>query len=289
VETIGQAYANYYTHDEANLDPTSRGGLLSRLRRIVAHSYLNKKFGYSLTPTFPLAWLLLAMRPERALSTAHFYRHLPAPRSRDDVLLDIGCGSGRFLQIARDHLGYEVEGLEIDPRARDVALRRDLKVHPGLMPGSGLTPETYYQITLNHVLEHFHDPFAALQEVFSLLKPGGCVWIAVPNIAAASLDRFGVNSRLLEPPRHLVMFDPDSLTEILSRAGFTDIKLLRQTVSHPFVHHQSWMMENGFDPYASPDSIVPAKERAAAVMMSREMLDHPKKVDIFTMTARRPE
>jgi len=289
VETIGQAYENYYTHHETNLVSASNGGLLSRLRRIIAHSYLNKKFGYRLAPALPLAWLLLAMRPERALSTSHYYRHLPAPRNNDDLLLDIGCGSGRFLQIARDHLGYQVEGLEIDPRARDVALGKGLKVHPGLMPGSGLKPGTYYQITLSHVLEHLHDPFAALQEVLGLLKPGGRVWIAVPNIAAASLDRFGSNSRLLEPPRHLVMFDPDSLREMLSRAGFTQITLLRQSDSYPFVNYQSWMMENGFDPYSSPDTIVPDNERRAAMTGFREMLDHPRKVNIFAMTASRPE
>jgi SAM-dependent methyltransferase len=286
-ESIGRAYENYYTHHDAGSLVAPSGGLGRRLRRIVANSYLNKKFGYMLRPALPLAWLPIAMKPKRALYTAHYYRHLPAPSDKDDYLLDVGCGNGMFLQIARDYLGYQVEGLEIDPNARDVATRRGLKVHSGLMPGSGLTPARYYQITLSHVLEHMHDPVAALQEVFSLLKPGGRVWISVPNIAAASLSRFGSNSRLLEPPRHLVMFDPNSLEQILEKVGFTDVTLLPHQDSHPFVHYQSWMMENGFDPYSSSDVIVPEKERRAAIVGSKSALSDPKSVNIFAMTAKR--
>jgi predicted SAM-dependent methyltransferase len=203
--------------------------------------------------------------------------------------LDIGCGDGNFLQIARDFLGYAVEGLEIDPVAMAVARRRGLTVHAGMMPGSGLAPDNYYQITLSHVLEHLHEPVAALQEVFGLLKPGGRVWIAVPNIAAASLKRFGSNSRLLEPPRHLVMFDPDSLQLILERVGFVEVKLLPQADGHSFVYSQSWMMENGFDPYASSDQIIPEQERRTFELGTRSLPSQAKTVEIFTMTGRRPK
>jgi 2-polyprenyl-3-methyl-5-hydroxy-6-metoxy-1,4-benzoquinol methylase len=289
VESIGRAYETYYTHDKTPPGVVPDGGLLNRLRRIVAHSYLNKRFGYRLRPALPLAWLALAMRPARALSTAHYYRHLPAPRAGDDFLLDVGCGNGVFLQTARDDLGYEVEGLEIDPRARDVATRRGLKIHSGLMPGSGLTPARYYQVTLSHVLEHMHDPVAALQEVFGLLKAGGRVWIAVPNIAAASLSRFGNNSRLLEPPRHLVMFDEGSLAKLLERVGFSDIRLIRNAGGDDFVFDQSWKIENGLDPGATPDSVVPADERGSVMSNTIAAAGDVSSASVIVMTGSKAE
>jgi SAM-dependent methyltransferase len=258
--SIGRAYASYFTHAGSALPtPSKAPGLLNRLRRIPPNSYLNKFFGYRLRPSLPAAWLLLAMQPRRALTTANFYRRLPAPRKAGDRLLDIGCGSGDFLQTARDDLGYQVEGLEIDPAALAVARGRGLLVHPGRIPGSGLSPEAYYQITLSHVVEHLHDPVAALHEVFYLLKPGGRVWITVPNLAAASLKRFGANSRLLEPPRHLVMFDPDSLRALLERTGYIDIDLVSEPNDHASVINQSRMIELGIDPHSMDDNVWPTE------------------------------
>jgi len=165
------------------------------------------------------------------------------------------------LQIAWDYLAYRVEGLEIDPRAREAALHRGLVVHPGPMPGSGLLPGSYYQITLSHVLEHLNDPVSALRESFGLLKPGGRIWITVPNLAAASLKMFGANSRLLEPPRHLVMFDTKSLAAILVETGFEDVTVL-PTLDGDFVLEQSLMIESGIDPYATDATFVADKVRS---------------------------
>jgi 2-polyprenyl-3-methyl-5-hydroxy-6-metoxy-1,4-benzoquinol methylase len=258
VDSIGRAYATYYTHVSAGLAAARKpDGLFTRLRRIVPNSYLNKTLGYRLRPAWPLAWLALAIQPRRAIRTANFYRHLPAPRVPGDRLLDIGCGDGHFLQTARDELRYEVEGLEIDPAALAAARRRGLLVHAGGLPGSGLMPGGYYQITMSHVLEHLHDPVAALREVFDLLKPGGRVFIAVPNMAADSLKRFGANSRLLEPPRHLVMFVPGSLRALLERTGFSSVAQLPHEGGHDSIFRLSWKMENGLDPYETPDDLVP--------------------------------
>jgi SAM-dependent methyltransferase len=282
--SIGRAYESYYTHQSDEAAKARHDGLLKKLRRIVPNSYLNKVFGYHLRPAFPLAALALEFQPARALATSHFYRHLPAPRNEDDCLLDIGCGDGSFLQAARDLLNYKVEGLEIDPRARTIALGRGLNIHAGSIPGAGLKPGAYYQVTLNHVLEHLHEPKSALEEIFNILKPGGRVWISVPNIAAASLERFGSNSRLLEPPRHLVMFDPKSLRSILGRAGFQKIELIPQSRRFDFVFEQSWMIENGIDPNASDVSSIQNYKDSFKSSIKTDALPTDDKADIITMT-----
>jgi hypothetical protein len=78
-------------------------------------------------------------------------------------------------------------------------------------------------------------------------------------LAAASLKRFGANSRLLEPPRHLVMFDQDSLRALLERTGFTGIELLVEPRRYEFVVNQSRMMELGVDPHSTNDAVAPTE------------------------------
>ena len=106
---IGRAYRTYFTHDQA-LPPTPSGerlGLLARLKRAALNDYLQAAFGYRLRPALPFGRLAFALRADKALAAAEMVRHLPAPR-QGDRLLDIGCGDGGFLLMARDRLGFEV-------------------------------------------------------------------------------------------------------------------------------------------------------------------------------------
>ncbi len=79
-------------------------------------------------------------------------------------------------------------------------------------------------ITISHVIEHAHDPLSILKASYRLLKPGGCLWIETPNIQSYSHARFGRFWRGLEPPRHLTIFNDDSLRTSLSRAGFVAVE-----------------------------------------------------------------
>jgi 2-polyprenyl-3-methyl-5-hydroxy-6-metoxy-1,4-benzoquinol methylase len=291
--SIGRAYQTYYTHDAGpsiGRPQTIFAKARKKLKQLAKNSYFNKKFDYNFRSFLPLGWLVFALQPSRALRTACFIRHLPGPAADSGRLLDIGCGSGSFLQFARDELGYQVEGLEIDPAARRIAESRGLKIHAGLMPGSGLAEGQYDQITLSHVVEHFHDPRAALAEALRLLKPGGRIWIQVPNIKSISLQRFGVSSRLLEAPRHLVMFDSGSLAALLEIVGFENLQLLDfGKIGGSLGFQASWMVEQGMDPVHTPLSVIPKEIKAAEVAMYSQPAWSPETSDIVTITANRPE
>jgi 2-polyprenyl-3-methyl-5-hydroxy-6-metoxy-1,4-benzoquinol methylase len=292
LQSIGRAYETYYTHDAAPTAATSKSvfvRVVRKLRQLAKNSYFNRKFRYNFPLRLPFGWLIFAWQPSRSSRAAAFIRHLPGPAANSGRLLDIGCGSGSFLQFARDELGYQVEGLEIDPAARQVAESRGIKIHAGLMPGSGLPESQYDQITLSHVVEHFHDPKAALAEAFLLLKPRGRVWIQVPNINAISLQRFGVSSLLLDAPRHLVMFDSVSLAGILKDIGFEDVQLLDPgKIGSSMGFLASWMVEQGMDPIYTPLGVVPDAVKAAEVAMYNQPAWSPETADAVTIVANRP-
>lgn len=95
-------------------------------------------------------------------------------------ILEIGCGTGHNLPM----LGAfgEVDAIEIDPAARDVAARRlgkDVGSSP-LPELSGVADGQYDMIAVLDVVEHVEDDVAALQAMAKRLKPGGTILITVP-------------------------------------------------------------------------------------------------------------
>ena len=79
-------------------------------------------------------------------------------------------------------------------------------------------------ITLSHVIEHVHNPVALLKVCRRLLKPTGQLWLETPNIDGAGHRQYMKNWRGLEPPRHLVLFNSQSLAKALFASGFARIE-----------------------------------------------------------------
>src|SRR5437588_7425193 len=95
-------------------------------------------------------------------------------------LLDVGCGHGLLLDVARAR-GYEVEGLELS--AASAAYAREvlgLTVHERTLDEHE-PEEGYAAILLADVLEHLDDPVGAIRRCHDLLRPGGVVCVVTPD------------------------------------------------------------------------------------------------------------
>jgi 2-polyprenyl-3-methyl-5-hydroxy-6-metoxy-1,4-benzoquinol methylase len=111
--------------------------------------------------------------------------YLPAGARR---ALDVGCGFGGFV-VAFSQNGLESIGIELDPErvelSRANCLDHGLKdgifqvsiLEPGLKERLG----TFDVITCNDVIEHVLDVPLALQNIVSLLNPGGILLMEIPN------------------------------------------------------------------------------------------------------------
>ncbi len=141
-------------------------------------------------------------------------------------LFDIGCGPGYFLEVARRH-GWEVTGMEISEAAVRYARHRlGLDVVQGSFEEQVLPPISFDAGVLLDVIEHFHDPFSALQKVHALLRPGGVVTIATPN-AGSLLARLlgGRWEDMRRVKEHLYLFSEKTLTLMLQKTGFRVLKV----------------------------------------------------------------
>jgi 2-polyprenyl-3-methyl-5-hydroxy-6-metoxy-1,4-benzoquinol methylase len=230
---ISEAYANYYTHTAP-----SRRTLRMVLRDFVVNAYARRHFGRRPRPYLAWAdWVLRKRLPTVAEGMAANYRYLPRPR-REASLLDVGCGNGDFLRQVQQ-LGWHAVGLEADPQAHSVAAGRKLDIVRGSVPDTGLRSDSFDAVTLNHVIEHVHDPRRVLSELYRLVKPGGRVILTTPNWRSYGAKLFGRWWRGFEPPRHLVLFTPDSLAAAVTHAGFVEPEIRVQPEVADFFFLQS--------------------------------------------------
>ena len=139
-------------------------------------------------------------------------------------LFEIGCSVGNTLEAAKD-FGIAHLGIDVSHYAVEYCIGRGLNASNktvGEVLGSGI----YYDfIFMQHILEHFHDPFELLKQCYNLLSKDGIILIMVPNSkllqASIKLGKHRFYSLNGVGPEHYVYFDYKSLTEVLSATGFS--------------------------------------------------------------------
>jgi 2-polyprenyl-3-methyl-5-hydroxy-6-metoxy-1,4-benzoquinol methylase len=153
-----------------------------------------------------------------------------APRK----LLDIGCGEGFQMAVAQAQ-GWKVRGI-------DFTLAGVQAHNPDLAPyaeqadvfevlRSAAIVEKFDLCSLVNVVEHLRDPVDVLQQVKSLLNPGGRVAVLVPNDDSL-LQRLAREKGLVEgepwfaPPDHLNYFNTDNLAKFAGSCGYDMIDLV---------------------------------------------------------------
>jgi SAM-dependent methyltransferase len=134
--------------------------------------------------------------------------------------LDVGSGYGFFSKAAREQ-GFQV--VAVNPALEENRIFKQLN---GLEPIPRFFEEVDFGedkfdlVILSQVLEHLLDPFQVLVKVRSLIKPGGVIAIAVPNVDAILIKLFKSQSSFLGLPEHIIHFSRKGLSAILQRAGF---------------------------------------------------------------------
>lgn len=136
-------------------------------------------------------------------------------------VLDVGCGSGFFLDQARE-AGCETSGVELNRAAAEKARVRGHKIFSGLL--HDLNPEatgTFDLITLFQVLEHVSEPVLVMKDAATFLNPGGYIVVAVPGAEGA--NRLCPWSPYDWPPHHTSRW---RLTDLQQLALRTKLKLV---------------------------------------------------------------
>ena len=223
-ETVGLAYAEYFWHQPPEDREATPDGGIEWARRALRNGYLERSLGYEVEPSSRALGAVAGAIPGAGPALRRWVRHLPHD-SAAARLLDVGCASGEFMLQMRA-LGWEVHGMDIDGASLEQARAAGLSVAEGtLEQPAGVAAEGGFDaLTLNHVIEHLPDPVGALRRARDLLRPGGVLWVATPNLRSLAHRMFGRDWLSLDPPRHLVLFSADSLLGAFEAAGLERIE-----------------------------------------------------------------
>lgn len=156
------------------------------------------------------------------------------------AVLDVGCGRGDFLLFLSGH-GRRTVGLERNPSARESAAARGLSVSgASIEEFAKENRETFDVVCAFHVVEHLPAPVPFLQELLACLRPGGTLFLSMPN-------RLRSGKALLEPldcpPHHLTRWGPEPLRRLgdLLGAPLREIAFEPVEINVPWGDLREWI------------------------------------------------
>ena len=150
-------------------------------------------------------------------------------------ILELGCGRGELL-IGAANRGWAAYGVEMTEGYAQIAQSKGVQIECSSIQECKLLDQRYDLILLAAILEHLYDPVETLKRVRDALRPGGLVFIDVPNESSLTMQIGNLYLRArgrdwvmnLSPtfsPFHVVGFSPASLSHTLKSVGFRIHKL----------------------------------------------------------------
>jgi SAM-dependent methyltransferase len=133
-------------------------------------------------------------------------------------VLDVGCGEGAFLDLARK-AGLQTHGVELNAKAAAVARSKGHEVYDELLE-TILARKNYARfdfVTLWQVLEHVPDPVGFLKQCALFLKPSGYLALAVPSESA--INMLCPYNPHCWPPHHVTRWRVKDLRRAGEQAG----------------------------------------------------------------------
>lgn len=179
----------------------------------------------------PLAALALrewyGYKPERAAHSSLKFlawvirpaliRNVP-PFTGEGKILDIGCGNGVYLAILKS-LGWKTYGIEVNTQDCEVARGLGIEAFCQDLAEIRFPARSFDVVRMVHVLEHLSSPLAVFKEIKRIIKPGGTLYVEVPNEKSFAGACFKEN--YLAAGSHLYGFSLSTLTLLCEKTGFS--------------------------------------------------------------------
>lgn len=133
-------------------------------------------------------------------------------------ILDIGCGDGHFLAVAK-RKGWEVVGTEYTDEAVKVCRAKGITIHQGDI--RTFSSDAFDVITSFEVLEHINNGPEHIRKISELLRKDGLFYFTTPNFNSFSRRWLGGKWKIIEYPEHLTYYTVRTISKLLQQNGFT--------------------------------------------------------------------
>jgi len=143
-------------------------------------------------------------------------------------ILDYSAGIGTFMQLAKLD-GQNVFGTEFSASAKKISAEQyGIELFDTDYFFSSKYNNYFDAITAWHVVEHVISPKSLIENFYKVLKPGGLLFVAVPNAKAKSLKTLFAKQNMEQAfPKltmgkeiHLSQFTTETLGRLLKSVGF---------------------------------------------------------------------
>lgn len=176
------------------------------------------------------------------LTAKELYSHITAKRyinllkgleiyRKNGRLLDIGCGEGHFLSLAKEK-GWEAAGIERAPYAVQICRELGINAISADLLKIDLEDSYYDAVTMFEVLEHLAHPREYLSKVNGILRKDGVLILTTPNFNC--ITRFLLQKKWSWiNEEHLFYFTARTLRLLLNKCNFSIIKLSVKHITLP--------------------------------------------------------
>lgn len=157
---------------------------------------------------------------------------LQKTKPKIESLLDVGAGSGGFLQVFQAKFPTtKLFAIESSLEARHhLQTKIPLLTFPVLAAEHlRKSPCVFEVVTLLQCLEHVYDPQQLCKDIYHSLEPNGLLFITVPNrysykaLIQGTREKNGYGN-----PSHLQFFSNQTLKKMLENAGFQNIQRIKR-------------------------------------------------------------
>jgi 2-polyprenyl-3-methyl-5-hydroxy-6-metoxy-1,4-benzoquinol methylase len=153
-----------------------------------------------------------------------------APFRQTGNLLDIGCGVGYFLEVAKER-GWQVYGTEYTDESMNINLAKGFCMNQGKLNPENYSPEFFDVITSFEVIEHINNPLEEMGHINQLLRKGGLFYCTTPNFNSLLRFQLGNKWNVIAYPEHLSYYTPKTINHLLVKTGFKKLAILTTGIS----------------------------------------------------------
>lgn len=136
-------------------------------------------------------------------------------------VLDVGCGNRSRVPERFTPFGIEIEKAAAEACHEDMAARGGRVIHAPALEGLDAFEGGFFDgIIMRSYLEHEVRPLEVLRAAHRALKPGGVIYVKVPNFGTLNRMVRGADWCGVRLPDHVNYFDVGSLRQMAEASGF---------------------------------------------------------------------
>lgn len=134
-------------------------------------------------------------------------------------ILDIGCSSGNFLDIALAN-GWKTYGVELNEKEAAYATQKGHTVHNKLLEDVAFT-DKMDAVSLWDVFEHLKDGHEYLTQIKKLLSDNGVIFLQIPSADSLAAKILQEKCQMFDGIEHVNLYSYKGIEKLSSECGLT--------------------------------------------------------------------